>query len=87
LGTAWSATIKKSYGISYTSQKSAELYLTDGAASDWFYEIGIYGAYTVELRDTGSYGFVLPAVQIIPTGIENYNGFLVFVNAVLDHSK
>ena len=31
--------------------------------------------FTSELRDTGTYGFVLPASQILPTGIEAFAGF------------
>ena len=31
---------------------------------------GIKYAYSVELRDTGRYGFLLPADQIIPNGEE-----------------
>jgi len=87
LGANWAAAIRAMYGISYTNQKSAELYLTDGSASDWFYHVGIYGAFTIELRDTGQYGFILPPAQIIPTGIENYKGFLIFAQTVYDHGK
>jgi hypothetical protein len=32
-------------------------------------------SFTTELRDTGSYGFVLPASQIRPSVIENWAGF------------
>jgi hypothetical protein len=30
--------------------------------------------FTSELRDTGNYGFVLPATQIVPSGEEAYAG-------------
>lgn len=33
-------------------------------------------SYTVELRDTGTYGFQLPANQIIPTGEETTAAFI-----------
>jgi len=65
-------------------KKSAQLYFTDGTASDWFYKIGIYGAFTVELRDTGRFGFILPPDQIIPTGDENYIGSLLFIQTIFD---
>jgi carboxypeptidase A4 len=31
--------------------------------------------FTIELRDTGSYGFVLPTSQIVPSGKETFAGF------------
>jgi len=42
-----------------------------GGANDWAKgAAGIKYAYTVELRDDGTYGFLLPASQIVPTGKE-----------------
>merc|ERR1712127_898195 len=46
------------------------LYLNSGASRDWSYDTGVKLSYTIELRDNGTYGFVLPADQIIPTGQE-----------------
>jgi len=58
------------------------LLLTDpaaGGSDDWaFGAAGFSVSYTVELRDTGTFGFVLPANQIVPTGAENLAGGLVF---------
>ncbi|KAI3323651.1 hypothetical protein HD806DRAFT_543878 [Xylariaceae sp. AK1471] len=53
----------------------ATLYATTGAAPDHVYSIG--GAefsYTIELRDTGKYGFVLPPELIRPTAEEQWVG-------------
>lgn len=41
-----------------------------GCSDDWARSIGIKYAYTVELRDMGRYGFLLPVNQIIPTAKE-----------------
>ena len=55
----------------YTSQKSIQLYMTTGTASDWFYSDDAnsnnnYRAagFTIELRDTGQFGFELPPSQV-----------------------
>ena len=40
---------------------------------------------TLELRDQGSYGFVLPPSQIKPTGIETIDGLVAFLNYVFEH--
>jgi len=84
LSQQWAAAIKSVNGLIYDPIKSAQLYYTDGTASDWFFKIGIYGAFTVELRDTGMYGFILPPSQIIPCGEENYVGALLFIQTVLN---
>jgi len=47
------------------------LYVASGSSADWAHgEAGIGYSISVELRDTGSYGFLLPPEQIIPTSEE-----------------
>merc|ERR1712178_433998 len=36
------------------------LYLNSGASRDWAYDSGVKFSYTIELRDNGTYGFLLP---------------------------
>lgn len=50
------------------------LYLAAGSSDDWAHLSGIMIAYTVELRDTGHYDFLLPASQILPMCEENIEG-------------
>jgi hypothetical protein len=72
LGAEMSAAIFAVNGARYTNQKSIGLYPTTGSADDWFYSDdanegnGEYraAAYTIELRDTGYYGFLLPPDQV-----------------------
>lgn len=53
----------------------AVLYPTTGSSTDYIYKVG--GAkfsYTIELRDTGDRGFILPVEQIRPAAEEQWAG-------------
>ncbi|XP_049637372.1 carboxypeptidase A4-like [Suncus etruscus] len=56
-----------------------------GSSIDWAYDQGIKYAFTFELRDTGHYGFLLPANQIIPTAEETWLGLKVILEHVRDN--
>lgn len=59
------------------------IYMAAGGSSDWAYDSArIQYTYALELRDTGAYGFLLPADQIIPTGEETWAGLMAAVSAV-----
>lgn len=52
--------------------------LSAGSSRDWAHlEGGFRYVYTLELRDTGRYGFILPPAQIIPTALETWAGLQV----------
>lgn len=52
------------------------IYPANGGSADWVYGANDILAYSIELRDTGAFGFLLPAEQIIPTCEENLAGIL-----------
>ncbi|XP_037621898.1 carboxypeptidase A5 [Sebastes umbrosus] len=58
------------------------IYQASGGTIDWTYNQGIKYSYTFELRDTGRYGFALPANQIIPTAKETWLALM----AIMDHT-
>lgn len=59
------------------------IYQASGGTIDWSYNQGIKYSYTFELRDTGRYGFILPADQIIPTAQETWLALM----AIMEHTK
>lgn len=60
------------------------LYIASGGSLDWALgEAGIPYSYGMELRDTGSNGFILPPDQIIPTGEETWVYHLTAARAIL----
>ena len=59
-----------------------------GASDDWYKGVlKARFAYTVELRDTGRHGFVLPADQIKPSGEELWEAQRVVLQKMVDVSS
>uniref|UniRef100_A0A8C6BS77 Carboxypeptidase B2 n=1 Tax=Monodon monoceros TaxID=40151 RepID=A0A8C6BS77_MONMO len=57
----------------YTHGSGSEsLYLAPGGSDDWIHDLGIKYSFTIELRDTGRYGFLLPESYIKPTCTEAF---------------
>ncbi len=54
---------------------STTIYPASGSSADYTYGVcGVKYSYGAELRDTGKYGFLLPANQIVPSGEEMFAG-------------
>jgi carboxypeptidase A1 len=61
------------------------LYTAAGTSLDWALGVaGIPYVYSIELRDTGSYGFLLPPEQIIPTAEETWAWHEVAAKQIID---
>ncbi|KAK3331626.1 carboxypeptidase A2 [Cercophora scortea] len=70
------AAIKAVHGTSYSyGPICTTIYKATGSSVDYVNDVvGSDYTFTSELRDTGTYGFVLPASQILPTADEAYAG-------------
>ncbi|XP_037377783.1 carboxypeptidase O [Talpa occidentalis] len=78
--------LKAKHGTNYRVGSSADiLYDTSGTSKDWARDIGIPFSYTFELRDNGTYGFLLPEDQIQPTCEEAMEAVLSILGDV--HEK
>lgn len=89
VGRKAAAAMKKAGGSVYTVGNSATtLYPAAGGSDDYAKALlKIKYAYTIELRDTGKYGFILPARYIIPTAKEALAAVEVVTEACCIPSK
>jgi len=59
------------------------IYPASGGVNDWAYGALGHLSYCVEVRDTGTYGFVMPPSEILPNARENFAGALVMMEETL----
>ncbi|XP_067090327.1 carboxypeptidase A1-like [Osmerus mordax] len=59
------------------------IYQASGGTIDWTYNQGIKYSFGFELRDTGRYGFILPANQILPTAKETWLAMMT----IMEHTN
>ncbi|XP_053401682.1 carboxypeptidase B-like [Mercenaria mercenaria] len=78
------AAIKNLHHQKYTIGSSTNTLYAAAGGSDDFAKggAGIKYAYTIELRDTGTYGFSLPTSLVQPTAEEFLAGFLAFAKNI-----
>ncbi|XP_062551927.1 zinc carboxypeptidase-like [Armigeres subalbatus] len=73
--------LSERYGTLYKFGNTADvLYIASGSSRDWalgFHDVPIAASY--EFRDTGNYGFLLPAEQIIPNSEEVLDSLVAFL--------
>merc|ERR1719446_1974913 len=77
------AAIKAVHGRTFEGGPGyASMYLAAGGSDDYAYDFGAKMSYTIELRDQGRYGFILPESQIHDSCEEIYAGLdLMFKHA------
>jgi len=85
LGNDCATAISGVHGTTFTvGPVYTTIYPASGITVDWTYDsLGIKYSYGPELRDTGTYGFLLPANQIQPSGEEIYAALKVWATAAL----
>ena len=89
VANAGARALAASHGTRFTVGSVCKtIYMASGSTVDWAYEIaGVKYPFAVELRDTGRYGFLLPAKYIVPSGQETFEGVLAMAQAVLNEEK
>jgi len=84
LGTRAAVALAQLYGTEYeVGAPSHILYSNSGSSRDYAKGVpGIKYSYTIELRDTGDFGFLLPPQQILNTCEETWEGVKVIARQV-----
>jgi len=90
VGNAAAAALTAVYGTQYDVGNIANIiYVASGSSADYAYgALGVLNSFAFELRDLGRYGFLLPADQIIPSGIETFEALKVMaIQGVIDAKR
>ncbi|XP_047526068.1 carboxypeptidase B-like [Pieris napi] len=83
VGKSMADAIKQIDGSKYTvGSSSGVLYPAAGGSDDWAKGQGIKYSFTIELGDTGRYGFILPTSYIEPVAKESLAGLRVLAHYV-----
>jgi murein tripeptide amidase MpaA len=85
LGNEMKDSIFRTNGASYTTGPIAStLYVASGSSVDHAFGVHGVNSWTFEVRDTGSYAFVMPASEILPNATENFAAALDLADATVD---
>jgi len=85
LGNEMKDSIKRTTGFDYvTGPIASTLYVASGSSVDHAYGQHGVPSYTIEVRDKGTYGFVMPVSEILPNASENYAAALDLADATVD---
>lgn len=77
LNARMASSIRNVHGMNYVAGPTyTTIYPASGGSADWTYGARNMLGWGWELRDTGQFGFELPADQIVPTGQENFPAVL-----------
>lgn len=84
VGLAMQQLIQSVHGLTYTAGPIySTIYPVSGGSADWTYGVRDIFSFSFELRDTGTYGFILPASQIIPNNEEVLPALLHLTNSAM----
>jgi len=80
---AWKNAIASANGAQHSVQNAYTVFNSGGSFRDWaFSRADVPFSYTLQLRDSGTYGFILPVSQALKTRIESYKGILSLLTSI-----
>lgn len=85
IGNAMKSAIAAETGLNYTAGPvGSTLYLASGGSVDWVYGARAALAWTIEVRDTGAYGFIMPPTEIVPCARECFAAVIKMAQATAE---